>query len=62
MVELVATARQSADTFPVTPVCRALALSRATSYRWQLAEPAPDQDMGLRAQLQAIALEMPTYG
>lgn len=62
MVELVATAQQSADAFPVTRVCQALALSRATYYRQRPAKPAPDQDMELRAQLQAIALELPTYG
>ena len=35
MVELVATAHQSADAFPVTRACQALGLSRATYYRWQ---------------------------
>ena len=46
----------------MTRVCQALALSRATYDRWQLATPVPDQDMAWRAQIQAIALEMPTYG
>jgi putative transposase len=62
MVELVATAQQSVAAAAVTRVCQALALSRATYYRWQLAKPVPDQGMELRAQIQAIALEMPTYG
>jgi putative transposase len=62
MVELVATAQQAAEAAPVTRSCQALALSRATYYRGQPAKPVPDQDMELRAQSQAIALEMPSYG
>jgi transposase InsO family protein len=62
MLELVATAQQSADAFPLTRMCQALGLSRATYYRWQAAAPVPDQDMEVRARLQAIAVEMPAYG
>jgi putative transposase len=62
MVELVATAQESADALPLTHVCQALALSRATYYRWLLVGPAPDEDMALRAQIQDIALEMPADG
>jgi putative transposase len=62
MLELVATAQQSAEAVPLTWVCQALAVSRATYYRWQLAKPGLDQDMELRAQIQTIALEMPAYG
>jgi putative transposase len=62
LLELVATAQSSAEPLPVTRVCQALALSRARSYRCQVAEPAPDRDMELRAQIQALALEMPAYG
>jgi putative transposase len=62
MVELVATAQQSAEAVPLTRVCQALALCRATDDRGQLATPVPDQDMEVRAQIQAIALQMPTYG
>jgi putative transposase len=47
---------------PVTRVCQALLLSRATYYRWRVAGPTPDRDMQLRAQIQEIALEMPAYG
>jgi putative transposase len=60
--ELVATAHSSADAFPVTRVCQALGLSRATSYRWQAAEPRPDRDMEPHAPGREIALEMPAYG
>ncbi len=62
MGELVAIVQLSADALPVTRVCHALALSRATYYRWPAAGPQPDQDMELRAQIQEIALEMPAYG
>ena len=50
MVELVATAQASADALPVTRVCRALGLSRATYDRWRPAAPRPDRDRELRAQ------------
>ena len=59
MVELVATAQPSAEAFPVTRMCQTLGLSRATYDRWQVAAPVPDQDMAVRAQIQAIAVEMP---
>jgi putative transposase len=62
MAALVATAQQAAEDVPVTRGCQALALSRATYYRGQRARPAPDQAVALRAQLQAIALELPSYG
>jgi putative transposase len=62
MGELVATAQPSAGAVPVTRVCQALALNHATYDRWQLAKPGPDQEMAWRAQIQAIALVMPTYG
>jgi putative transposase len=62
MLELVAAAQQPAEAFPVTRVCQALVLSRATYYRWRVAGPAPDRAMELRAQIQDIALEMPAYG
>jgi putative transposase len=62
MLDLVATAQASADALPVTRVCQTLGLSRATYYRWLLAEPQPDRDMELRAHIQEIALEMSTYG
>ena len=61
-MELVATAQSAADALPVTRVCQALGLSRATYYRWPLAEPQPARDMELRAYIQEIALEMPAYG
>jgi hypothetical protein len=50
MVELVGTARQAAAALPVTRAGQALALSRATYYRWQTGAPMPDQHMGLRTQ------------
>jgi putative transposase len=62
MVEPMATAQQAAGAFPVTWVCQALALSRATYYRWQAAAPGANQDLEVRAQIQDIALEMPAYG
>jgi putative transposase len=62
MVELVATAQQSADAFPVTRMCQTLGLSRATYDRWQGAAPVSDQDMEVRAQIEDIAVEMPAYG
>jgi putative transposase len=62
MLEPVAAAQQSAEALPVTRVCQALVLSRATYYRWRATGPAPDRDMQLRAQIQEIALEMPAYG
>jgi putative transposase len=62
MFERLATAQSSADVLPVTRVCQALGLRRATSDRWRPAAPRPDRDLELRAQLQAIALEMPAYG
>ena len=62
MSELVAIAQQSAEAVPLTRLCQALAVSRATYDRWQLAKPGLDQDMEVRAQIQTIALEMPAYG
>jgi putative transposase len=62
MSELGAIAQQSAEAVPLTRLCQALAVSRATYYRWQLAKPGLDQDMEWRAQIQTIALEMPAYG
>ena len=62
MGELIATAHSLADTLPMTRICQALGLSRATYYRWKEVGPQPDQDMELRAQVQEIALEMPAYG
>jgi hypothetical protein len=62
MRALVATATQSPPALPVTRGCRALALSRATYYRWCGAGPMPDQDIEVRTQIQEIALEMPAFG
>jgi putative transposase len=62
MRELVAAAQPSTEALPLTRVCRALVLSRATYYRWRVAGPALDRDMELRTQIQEIALEMPAYG
>jgi putative transposase len=62
MVQLVATMPHTPPTFPVTRLCQALALSRATYYRWRAAEPVSDPDVELRGQIQAIAVEMPAYG
>jgi putative transposase len=62
MVPLVTAAQESAAALPVTRICRALSLGRATYYRWQKARPEPDADVELRAQIQLIASEMPAYG
>lgn len=62
MRELVAMAQASADALPVTRVCQALRLSRATYYRWQEAGLPRDRDIELRAQVQELALELPAYG
>lgn len=62
MVPLMATAQASADALPVTRICHALGLGRATYDRWQQAGPAPEGDMALRTQIQLLALEMPAYG
>ena len=62
MGHLVATMRHTPPPFPVTRLCQALALSRATYYRWRAAEPVSDPAVELRAQIQAIAVEMPAYG
>jgi transposase InsO family protein len=43
-------------------MCQTLGLSRATSYRWQVAAPVPAQDTAVRAQIQDIAVELPAYG
>jgi hypothetical protein len=43
-------------------VCQALAVSPAPYDRGPLAKPVLAQDMELRAQIQAIALERPAYG
>ena len=43
-------------------VCQALALSRATYDRWRVAQPVFDHNVERRAQIQAMALEMPAYG
>jgi hypothetical protein len=59
MSELITMTRQAFPTSPVTRLCQALTLSRATYYRCQAAEPVPDADIDLRAQIQAMALEMP---
>jgi transposase InsO family protein len=62
MRDLLAMAQASADAIPVTRVCHALGLSRATSYRWRTVGLPQDRDVELRAQVQEIALEMPAYG
>ena len=62
MVPLVATVRHTPTMLPVTRLCQALVLSRATYYRWRAAEPVSDPDVELRAQIQAMAVEMPAYG
>jgi putative transposase len=62
MRELLATAQVSADAIPVTRVCHALGLSRATYDRWQTVRLPQDRDVELRAEVQEIALEMPAYG
>ena len=62
MGHLVATMRHTPPPFPVTRLCQVLVLSRATYYRWRAAEPVCDPDVELRAQIQAIAVEMPAYG
>jgi hypothetical protein len=62
MVELVATAQQSAGAFPITRMCQTLGLSRATYDRWQGAAPVPNEDREVRAQIQDIAVERPAYG
>ena len=62
MVPLVATVRHTPTRLPVTRLCQALVLSRATYYRWRAAEPVSDPDVELRAQIQAMAVEMPAYG
>jgi putative transposase len=62
MIELITTTCQALPTSPVTRLCQALTLSRATYYRWQAAGPAPAPDVDLRAHIQAIAVEMPAYG
>jgi hypothetical protein len=41
MCELIATAQSSADALPVTRVCHALGLRRATYDRWRPAAPLP---------------------
>ncbi len=62
MLDLVATAQEAADAPPVTRICHALGLERATSYRWRAAGPAPDPDVDLRGHIQQIAVKMPAYG
>ena len=46
----------------MTRRCQVLGLSRADLLPLAAAEPVPDPDVDLRAQIQAIALEMPAYG
>jgi putative transposase len=56
--------RQLADDgqLPVTALCEALSLARATHYR-HLANPLPaDPDLELRDHIQCLALEWPQYG
>jgi len=43
-------------------MCRQAGVSRAGFYRWRDAPPAVDGDMGLRDEIQRIALESPCYG
>ena len=62
MVQLVVTMPHTPPTVPVTRLCQALALSRATYCRWRAAAPVSDPDVERRAQVQAIAVEMPAYG
>ena len=62
MAPLGTTVRHPPSRFPVTRVCQALALSRATYYRWLAHQPVLDHDVELRARIQAIAVEMPVYG
>jgi putative transposase len=62
MLELVATAQESANALPVTWICQTLGLGRATYYRWRAAGTRPDPDVELRGHMQQIAVEMPAYG
>lgn len=62
MLDLVTPAQEAADALPVTRICRALSLGRATYYRWHAARPMPDQDIELRGHRQQMTLEMPAYG
>jgi putative transposase len=62
MLELVATAQESADALPVARICQTLSLGHATYYRWRAAGPKPDPDVELRGHMQQIAVEMPAYG
>ena len=46
----------------ISHLCAAIGLSRATFYRYRDRGEFVDPDIGLRDQIQRIALEFPTYG
>src|ERR1022692_3044897 len=51
-----------ATPLPLERLCQLTKISRAGFYRWRRRPPAVDEDMGLRDEIQRIALEFTCYG
>ena len=53
---------KEAKELPIVGMCRSAGVSRAGYYRFQLKPAIGDRDMGLRDEIQKIAVEWPSYG
>ena len=51
-----------ATPLPLERLCRLALVSRAGFYRWHNAPPVSDPDVGLRGEIQRIAVEFGCYG
>ncbi|MGH9477561.1 MAG: hypothetical protein ACRD1C_14765 [Terriglobales bacterium] len=51
-----------ATLLPLGKLCRLALVCRAGFYRWRAAGPVVEGDIGLRDEIQRIALEFPCYG
>ena len=62
MIQVLTQALAERDPLDITAMCRALAVSRASFYRYGPSRVALDSDMEVRHGIQQVALEMPGYG
>lgn len=62
MQHLVAEESNAQAELSIAQMCRTLGLGRAEYYRWKSGPQKRDSDVEVRAQIQEIALEWPSYG
>jgi len=53
---------KTAKELSIVGMCQSVGVSRAGYYRFQLEPAIGDPDMGLRDEIQKIAVEWPSYG